>query len=325
MRTHAKISQVAHYLPEKIVTNDDLAQIMDTTDDWVHSRTGIGQRHVVTDQTTSDLATAVAEDLLEKAQIGAEEIDFIILATMTPDSVMPSTAALVQAKIGATKAFAYDLVAACSGFVYALSTAEKLIASGRYQKGMVIGAETLSRVVDWTDRSTAVLFGDGAGGVLLEACVQPSFLGEILRTDGSRGASLTAGIDQKCTPFSDATCSQPYIQMEGRAIFEFATRDVTGTIAELLSQQGLLADRIDFYLLHQANSRILDKMARKLGVASEKFPANMDKYGNTSAASIPILLSECVEAGTLRLDGSQTVLMAGFGGGLTWGALLLKI
>ena len=325
MRTHAKISQVAHYLPEKIVTNDDLAQIMDTTDDWVRSRTGIGQRHVVTDQMTSDLATAVAQDLLEKAQIGAEEIDFIILATMTPDSVMPSTAALVQAKIGATKAFAYDLVAACSGFVYALSTAEKLIASGRYQKGMVIGAETLSRVVDWSDRSTAVLFGDGAGGVLLEACVQPSFLGEILRTDGSRGASLTAGIDQKCTPFSDATCSQPYIQMEGRAIFEFATRDVTGTIAELLSQQGLLADRIDFYLLHQANSRILDKMARKMGVASEKFPANMDKYGNTSAASLPILLSECVADGRIKLDGSQTVVLAGFGGGLTWGTLLLKL
>ncbi|MGV2999317.1 ketoacyl-ACP synthase III [Streptococcus suis] len=325
MRTHAKISQVAHYLPKKIVTNDALAQIMDTTDDWVRSRTGIGQRHVVTDQTTSDLATAVAQDLLEKAQIGAEEIDFIILATMTPDSVMPSTAALVQAKIGATKAFAYDLVAACSGFVYALSTAEKLIASGRYQKGMVIGAETLSRVVDWSDRSTAVLFGDGAGGVLLEACVQPSFLGEILRTDGSRGASLTAGIDQKCTPFSDATCSQPYIQMEGRAIFEFATRDVTGTIAELLSQQGLLADRIDFYLLHQANSRILDKMARKMGVASEKFPANMDKYGNTSAASLPILLSECVADGRIKLDGSQTVVLAGFGGGLTWGTLLLKL
>lgn len=325
MRTHAKISQVAHYLPKKIVTNDALAQIMDTTDDWVRSRTGIGQRHVVTDQTTSDLATAVAQDLLEKAQIGAEEIDFIILATMTPDSVMPSTAALVQAKIGATKAFAYDLVAACSGFVYALSTAEKLIASGRYQKGMVIGAETLSRVVDWSDRSTAVLFGDGAGGVLLEACVQPSFLGEILRTDGSRGASLTAGIDQKCTPFSDATCSQPYIQMEGRAIFEFATRDVTGTIAELLDSQGLTGDEVDYFLLHQANSRILDKMARKLGLGIEKFPANMMHYGNTSAASIPILLSECVEAGSLRLDSGQTVVLAGFGGGLTWGTLLLKL
>lgn len=325
MRTHAKISQVAHYLPKKIVTNDDLAQIMDTTDDWVRSRTGIGQRHVVTDQTTSDLATAVAQDLLEKAQIGAEEIDFIILATMTPDSVMPSTAALVQAKIGATKAFAYDLVAACSGFVYALSTAEKLIASGRYQKGMVIGAETLSRVVDWSDRSTAVLFGDGAGGVLLEACVQPSFLGEILRTDGSRGASLTAGIDQKCTPFSHATCSQPYIQMEGRAIFEFAVRDVTKTIAELLDSQGLTGDEVDYFLLHQANSRILDKMARKLGLGIEKFPANMMHYGNTSAASIPILLSECVEAGSLRLDSGQTVVLAGFGGGLTWGTLLLKL
>ncbi|HHT7803134.1 TPA: beta-ketoacyl-ACP synthase III [Streptococcus suis] len=325
MRTHAKISQVAHYLPKKIVTNDALAQIMDTTDDWVRSRTGIGQRHVVTDQTTSDLATAVAQDLLEKAQIGAEEIDFIILATMTPDSVMPSTAALVQAKIGATKAFAYDLVAACSGFVYALSTAEKLIASGRYQKGMVIGAETLSRVVDWSDRSTAVLFGDGAGGVLLEACVQPSFLGEILRTDGSRGASLTAGIDQKCTPFSDATCSQPYIQMDGRSIFEFAVRDVTKTIAELLDSQGLTGDEVDYFLLHQANSRILDKMARKLGLGIEKFPANMMHYGNTSAASIPILLSECVEAGSLRLDSGQTVVLAGFGGGLTWGTLLLKL
>lgn len=325
MRTYAKISQVAHYLPEKIVTNDDLAQIMDTSDDWIRSRTGIGQRHVVVEERTSDLASAVANDLLEKAQIGAEEIDFIILATMTPDSMMPSTAALVQAKIGASRAFAYDIVAACSGFVYALSTAEKLIASGRYQKGMVIGAETLSRVVDWSDRSTAVLFGDGAGGVLLEACNQPSFLGEILRTDGRRGASLTAGIDQKSTPFSDATCSQPYIQMEGRAIFEFATRDVTGTIAELLSQQGLAADQLDFYLLHQANSRILDKMARKLGVASSKFPANMDKYGNISAASLPILLSECVADGRINLDGSQTVLMAGFGGGLTWGALLLKL
>ncbi|MGV3023419.1 beta-ketoacyl-ACP synthase III [Streptococcus suis] len=325
MRTFTKISQVAHYVPKQIVSNDDLAQIMDTSDDWISSRTGIGQRRISLDEDTSDLASQVARDLLDKSGVTADEIDFIIVATITPDSTMPSTAARVQATIGAKKAFAYDLVAACSGFVYALSTAEKLIASGRYQKGMVIGAETLSRVVDWSDRSTAVLFGDGAGGVLLEACVQPSFLGEILRTDGSRGASLTAGIDQKCTPFSDATCSQPYIQMEGRAIFEFATRDVTGTIAELLSQQGLLADRIDFYLLHQANSRILDKMARKLGIGIEKFPANMMHYGNTSAASIPILLSECVEAGSLRLDSGQTVVLAGFGGGLTWGTLLLKL
>ncbi|MFM0900499.1 ketoacyl-ACP synthase III [Streptococcus suis] len=325
MRNHAKISQVAHYLPKKIVTNDDLAQQMDTSDEWIRSRTGIGQRHIVTGETTSDLASQVARKLLEKSQLDASEIDFIIVATITPDASMPSTATMVQAAIGAKKAFAYDLVAACSGFVFALSTAEKLLASGVYKRGLVIGAETLSRSVDWSDRSTAVLFGDGAGGVLLEACEQPSFLAEILRTDGSRGASLTAGIDQKETPFSTQSRQQPFIQMEGRAIFEFATRDVTATMAELLEQADMTVDCVDYFLLHQANIRILDKMARKLGVAREKFPANMDKYGNTSAASLPILLSECVESGMLRLDGSQTVLMAGFGGGLTWGTLLLQL
>ncbi|HEM2786866.1 TPA: ketoacyl-ACP synthase III [Streptococcus suis] len=325
MRNHAKISQVAHYLPKKIVTNDDLAQRMETSDEWIRSRTGIGQRHIVTGETTSDLASQVARKLLEKSQLDASEIDFIIVATITPDASMPSTAAMVQAAIGAKKAFAYDLVAACSGFVFALSTAEKLLASGVYKRGLVIGAETLSRSVDWSDRSTAVLFGDGAGGVLLEACEQPSFLAEILRTDGSRGASLTAGIDQKETPFSTQSRQEPFIQMEGRAIFEFATRDVTATMAELLEQADMTVDCVDYFLLHQANIRILDKMARKLGVAREKFPANMDKYGNTSAASLPILLSEYVESGMLRLDGSQTVLMAGFGGGLTWGTLLLQL
>lgn len=325
MRNHAKISQVAHYLPKKIVTNDDLAQRMETSDEWIRSRTGIGQRHIVTGETTSDLASQVARKLLEKSQLDASEIDFIIVATITPDASMPSTAAMVQAAIGAKKAFAYDLVAACSGFVFALSTAEKLLASGVYKRGLVIGAETLSRSVDWSDRSTAVLFGDGAGGVLLEACEQPTFLAEILRTDGSRGASLTAGIDQKETPFSTQSRQQPFIQMEGRAIFEFATRDVTATMADLLEQADMTVDCVDYFLLHQANIRILDKMARKLGVAREKFPANMDKYGNTSAASLPILLSECVESGMLRLDGSQIVLMAGFGGGLTWGTLLLQL
>ncbi len=325
MRTYAKISQVAHYLPKKIVTNDDLAHQMDTSDEWIRSRTGIRQRHVATDETTSELASQVAKKLLEKSQLDASDIDFIIVATITPDASMPSTAAMVQAAIGAKKAFAYDLVAACSGFVFALSTAEKMLASGVYKRGLVIGAETLSRSVDWSDRSTAVLFGDGAGGVLLEACEQPSFLAEILRTDGGRAASLTAGIDQKETPFSTQSRQQPFIQMEGRAIFEFATRDVTATMAELLEQADITVDCVDYFLLHQANIRILDKMARKLGVAREKFPANMDKYGNTSAASLPILLSECVESGMLRLDGSQTVLMAGFGGGLTWGTLLLQL
>ena len=325
MTAYAKISQVAHYVPDQVIHNDDLARIMDTSDDWISSRTGIRKRHIARDQQTSDLATKVATSLLEKSQISAEAIDFIIVATITPDSNMPSTATKVQAAIGAHQAFAYDLSAACSGFVFALSTAEKMIASGRYQKGIVIGAEILSKTVDWSDRTTAVLFGDGAGGVLLERDSSPHFLAESLHSDGIRGQSLTSGGIGLHSPFSDQQENEPFLKMDGRAIFEFAIRDVTKSISKLISDQGLQSEDIDLYLMHQANYRILDKMAQQLGVSIEKFPANMMEYGNTSAASIPILLSECVEAGSIRLDGSQTILMSGFGGGLTWGSLLIKL
>ena len=325
MTAYAKISQVAHYVPDQVIHNDDLARIMDTSDGWISSRTGIRKRHIARDQQTSDLATKVATSLLEKSQIPAEAIDFIIVATITPDSNMPSTATKVQAAIGAHQAFAYDLSAACSGFVFALSTAEKMIASGRYQKGIVIGAEILSKTVDWSDRTTAVLFGDGAGGVLLERDSSPHFLAESLHSDGIRGQSLTSGGIGLHSPFSDQQENEPFLKMDGRAIFEFAIRDVTKSISKLISDQGLQSEDIDLYLMHQANYRILDKMAQKLGVSIEKFPANMMEYGNTSAASIPILLSECVEAGSIRLDGSQTILMSGFGGGLTWGSLLIKL
>ena len=325
MTSYAKISQVAHYVPDQVIHNDDLARIMDTSDGWISSRTGIRKRHIARDQQTSDLATKVATSLLEKSQISAEAIDFIIVATITPDSNMPSTATKVQAAIGAHQAFAYDLSAACSGFVFALSTAEKMIASGRYQKGIVIGAEILSKTVDWSDRTTAVLFGDGAGGVLLERDSSPHFLAESLHSDGIRGQSLTSGGIGLHSPFSDQQENEPFLKMDGRAIFEFAIRDVTKSISKLISDQGLQSEDIDLYLMHQANYRILDKMAQKLGVSIEKFPANMMEYGNTSAASIPILLSECVEAGSIRLDGSQTILMSGFGGGLTWGSLLIKL
>ena len=325
MTAYAKISQVAHYVPDQVIHNDDLARIMDTSDDWISSRTGIRKRHIARDQQTSDLATKVATSLLEKSQISAEAIDFIIVATITPDSNMPSTATKVQAAIGAHQAFAYDLSAACSGFVFALSTAEKMIASGRYQKGIVIGAEILSKTVDWSDRTTAVLFGDGAGGVLLERDSSPHFLAESLHSDGIRGQSLTSGGIGLHSPFSDQQENEPFLKMDGRAIFEFAIRDVTKSISKLISDQGLQSEDIDLYLMHQANYRILDKMAQKLGVSIEKFPANMMEYGNTSAASIPILLSECVEAGSIRLDGSQTILMSGFGGGLTWGSHLINL
>ena len=321
----AKISQVAHYVPEQVVTNDDLAQMMDTNDEWISSRTGIRQRHISRKESTSDLATEVAKKLMAKAGVTGEELDFIILATITPDSMMPSTAARVQANIGAKKAFAFDLTAACSGFVFALSTAEKFISSGRFQKGLVIGSETLSKAVDWSDRSTAVLFGDGAGGVLLEASEKEHFLAESLNSDGSRSECLTYGYSGLHSPFSDQENADSFLKMDGRAVFDFAIRDVAKSIKQTIDESPIEATDLDYLLLHQANDRILDKMARKIGVDRDKLPANMMEYGNTSAASIPILLSECVEQGLIRLDGSQTVLLSGFGGGLTWGTLILTI
>ena len=321
----AKISQVAHYVPEQIVTNEDLAQVMDTSDEWISSRTGIKERRISKTESTGDLATEVAKHLLEKADLSADELDFIILATMTPDSMMPSTAARVQARIGARKAFAFDLTAACSGFTFALSTAEKFISSGRFGKGLVIGSETMSKTLDWTDRSTAVLFGDGAGGVLLEASDKQHFLAESLNSDGSRSECLTYGQTGLTSPFSVQEKPDTFLKMDGRAVFDFAIRDVAKSIKETIEMSPVSAEELDYLLLHQANNRILDKMARKIGVDRDKLPANMTKYGNTSAASIPILLSECVEEGLIRLDGSQNILLSGFGGGLTWGTLIVTI
>ncbi|MEY8538460.1 beta-ketoacyl-ACP synthase III [Lactococcus muris] len=322
----AKITQVAHYVPENIVSNDDLAKIMDTSDEWIYSRTGIKQRHITVDENTSDLAAKVGEQLLLQADLSADQIDFIIVATISPDGSMPSTAALVQSKIDAHRAFAYDLTAACSGFVFALSTAEKLITGG-YTRGMVIGAEVLSKSLDWSDRSTAVLFGDGAGGVLLENTgTKPLIIAEHLRTDGSRGNSLTSnhlelrpGLLARPKPVAE------FIKMDGRAIFDFAVRDVPKNIQEALEKANLKPEDIDYFLLHQANSRILDKMAKKLGAERSKFLQNMQDYGNTSAASIPILLSESVKNGKLSLDKNSKIVQTGFGGGLTWGTLIVNL
>ncbi|EMB78603.1 beta-ketoacyl-ACP synthase III [Streptococcus mutans] len=324
--TFAKISQAAYYVPSQVVTNDDLSKIMDTSDEWITSRTGIRERRISQSEDTSDLASQVAKELLKKASLKAKEIDFIIVATITPDAMMPSTAACVQAKIGAVNAFAFDLTAACSGFIFALSAAEKMIKSGQYQKGLVIGAEVLSKIIDWSDRTTAVLFGDGAGGVLLEADSSEHFLFESIHSDGSRGENLTSGEHAVSSPFSQVDKKDNcFLKMDGRAIFDFAIRDVSKSISMLIRKSDMPVEAIDYFLLHQANIRILDKMAKKIGADREKFPANMMKYGNTSAASIPILLAECVENGTIELNGSHTVLLSGFGGGLTWGSLIVKI
>ncbi|PCS05324.1 3-oxoacyl-ACP synthase [Lactococcus piscium] len=309
------------------MTNEDLTKVMDTSDEWIKSRTGIEQRHISSNENTSDLATKVGQQLLAQSKLTAEAIDFIIVATISPDASMPSTASLVQAKLGAVNAFAFDLTAACSGFIYALSVADKLMTSGVYKNGIVIGAEVLSKVVDWSDRATSVLFGDGAGGVLLQSSMQgPMLLSESLKSDGSRSQSLTSNLTQPNSPFSKATqANDLFLKMDGRAIFDFAVRDVPKNILETLEKAELNLETVDYFLLHQANSRILDKMARKIKADRSKFLQNMQEYGNTSAASIPILLSEAVASGTIKLDGTQKIVLTGFGGGLTWGTVVVKI
>lgn len=320
MNMFGKITATASYVPEKIVTNDDLSNLMDTSDEWIHSRTGIKRRRVAVGENTSDLCIRVAQTLLQDAQLSAESLDFILVATITPDFNTPAVACQVQGVIGAVNAFAFDISAACAGFVYALSMAEKLIRTGA-KKGLVIGGEVLSKVLDWNDRSTAVLFGDGAGGLLLEASSEQHLLKESLKADGTRGMSLTSGFRTNENPFSqNAPAYSACMQMIGREIFDFATRDVVASINDLTQNEA-----IDYFLLHQANSRILDKVARKLKQPREKFLQNMQDYGNTSAASIPLLLDEEIKRGTLSLGSGQKVVFSGFGGGLTWGTMLTTL
>jgi 3-oxoacyl-[acyl-carrier-protein] synthase-3 len=320
MNMFGKITATASYVPEKIVTNDDLSNLMDTSDEWIHSRTGIKKRRVAVGENTSDLCIRVAQTLLQDAQLSAESLDFILVATITPDFNTPAVACQVQGAIGAVNAFAFDISAACAGFVYALSMAEKLIRTGA-KKGLVIGGEVLSKVLDWNDRSTAVLFGDGAGGLLLEASSEQHLLKESLKADGTRGMSLTSGFRTNENPFSqNAPAYSACMQMIGREIFDFATRDVVASINDLIQDEA-----IDYFLLHQANSRILDKVARKLKQPREKFLQNMQDYGNTSAASIPLLLDEEIKRGTLSLGSGQKVVFSGFGGGLTWGTMLATL
>jgi len=325
MAQYAKISATAHYIPQKKVTNDELSQIMDTSDEWIRTRTGIANRHIATTENTSDLCTKVAQFLLEKSNISADELDFILIASMTPDYAMPSTASLVQGNIGASNAFALDVSAACSGFVYALTLADKLICSKAYGKGLVIGGEVISKILNWNDRSTAVLFGDGAGGVLLTADKKPYVLAEELQTDGTRWSALTAGEMPLHSPYNSFKEVNPYLQMAGREIFDFAIRDIPKNIIATLKKVKLDVDDVDYYLLHQANVRLIDKIAKKLGTSRLKFLTNIEKYGNTSAASIPILLAEAIAKGILILGSGQKVMLTGFGGGLTWGSVLLSI
>ena len=317
MVSYGRITATASYLPPKVVTNDDLAKVMETSDEWIASRTGIRQRHIAENENTSDLCIHVANTLLQKVKKQSSDLDFIIIATMTPDYHTPSVACMVQGAIQATNAYAFDISVACSGFVYALSLANKLIQTGA-KCGLVIGGEVLSKMLDWQDRSTAVLFGDGAAGVVLEASDQPMIIKEKLYSNGSLGQALTSGLVET----TDYQKTVHPLQMEGRAIFDFATRTVVQSVKELLADE---AQSVDYFLLHQANARILDIFAKKLQVPREKFLQNIQQYGNTSAATIPLLLDEAVGDGTIILGGKQKIILTGFGGGLTWGNLLLQV
>lgn len=322
MDQYTKISCTARYVPSNVVTNDQLSKIMDTSDEWIVSRTGIRSRHISIAENTSDLSTKVAGYLLEKSGKKANEIDFIIVATMTPDFGTPSVACQVQGRIGAHQAFAFDISAACSGFIYGLSVADKLIRTGK-KCGLVIGSETLSKVIDWQDRTTAVLFGDGAAGVLVEASPTQYFLNEKLCSDGTRNESLTSGYTENKNPYYKETEEvSKYLKMNGRQIYDFSLKDVTKNIKDILADE---KETIDYFLLHQANKRIIEKISKKLAIPREKFLTNMESNGNTSAASIPLLLDESVDKGVLKLGSNQKIVLTGYGGGLTWGSLLVTL
>jgi 3-oxoacyl-[acyl-carrier-protein] synthase-3 len=313
-------------VPERIVTNDDLASMVDTSDEWIRQRTGIGERRIAGEgETTFTLSLKAAQAALEVANLDPTILDLIIVATVTPEHAFPATACLLQDALGASKAAAFDLSAGCSGFAYGLSLAADLVAAGRYQHALVVGAETLSKITDWTDRSTCVLFGDGAGAVVLKASNAPGgILSSVLGADGSGGELLIlpAGGSAQPTTAESVTASQHYIKMEGRPVYRFATRIMPEATRQVLDQAGLSVADVRLFVPHQANNRILQAAAKGLGVPEERFFSNLDRYGNTSSASIPMALCEAIEQGLVRRG--DLIVCVGFGAGLTWAAVAIR-
>lgn len=327
---YAHIVGWGRYLPSQILTNHDIAQIVDTSDEWIYSRTGIRQRRIAGErETTATLAFEAAARALAVADMHPSQLELVIVATSTPEYIFPSTASRVQDYLGANRAGAFDLSAACSGFVYAFNMASQAIASGSVSNAVVVGSETMSRVLDWTDRGTCILFGDGAGAVVLKGSEVPGgLLSSTMRSDGSGGDLLslpavyhnpvpTLGPEYLGNGHKDNT-----IAMHGRQVFRFASEVVHSSITEVAKQANLTLDEIDLIIPHQANGRILDHAAKKLKMPVEKFYSNVEWVGNTSAASIPIALSEAADAGRLQPD--DNIILVGFGGGLTWAASAVK-
>ena len=303
------------------MTNDDLSKIVETNDEWIRSRTGIRERRIATEDGTSDMAAKAAARAIEQAAILPEEIDLILLATSSPDSCFPNGACEVQAKLGAVNAACYDISAACTGFVFALSTAHAFISAGIYKTALVIGADVLSKLIDWTDRGTCVLFGDGAGAAVVRAD-ETGILGLNMHSNGEKGGVLTCGSRSNGNFLLGRKPELGYMTMDGQEVFKFAVKKVPECMNEVLRETGYTTQDIDHFVIHLANFRIIESIAKRLKVDVDKFPANMERYGNTSGASVPILFDELNRKGQLKRG--EKMILSGFGAGLTWGAILLE-
>ncbi|MBS1959915.1 MAG: ketoacyl-ACP synthase III [Bdellovibrionales bacterium] len=321
----AAITAVGAYVPPNVLTNADLEKMVDTTSDWILSRTGIAERHILKGEGlgTSDMIVPAVQELLKKRGISAEEIDCMIVGTVTPDMVFPSTANVVCDKIGAKNAWGFDLGAACSGFLYALTTGAALIESGRYKKVVVVGADKMSSIIDYTDRSTCIIFGDGAGAVLLEPNSEDlGVLDSILKSDGSGRHYLHQKAGGSVKPATAATVAakEHFVYQEGQPVFKYAVKGMADVSAELMERNRLSADDVAWLVPHQANLRIIDATAKRMGLSNEKVMVNIEKYGNTTAATLPLCLSDWEK----KLKKGDNVVLAAFGGGFTWGAIWLK-
>ena len=322
----ATITSTAHHVPEKILTNHDIEKMVQTSDEWIQNRTGIKQRHIVSEgEASSDLSTHVAKKLLSARGIDAGEIDVIIVGTVTPDHLTPSTAAIVQNNINAENAWAFDLSAACSGFLFGLETGSKLIESGDYKKVMVIGVDTMTSILDFKDRETCVIFGDGAGGVILEPTnLNNGIISSILKTDGSGASSLNVEAGGSRKPASKETIAnrEHFIRQDGKKVFKFAVKRMADVSEQILMENGLDGNDIKLFIPHQANKRIIDATGERCGIPKERTLINIDRFGNTTAGTIPIALDEAVKSKLIK--NGDYILLAAFGSGFTWGSILIK-
>lgn len=309
-------------LPKTVVTNDDLSKYMDTSDEWISSRTGIKERHIAVEETTASMSVEAAKRAMDNANVTAEEIDLIILGTVSADYVTPACACEVQAAIGADRATAFDVNAACSGFMFALNIANAYIKAGIYQTALILGAETLSKVVDWEDRSTCVLFGDGAGAAVVRADEKYGLLAFDQGSDGTKGDVLACPGRTNNNPLIRTDQKLGYVHMDGQEVYKFAVTTVPASLQKTIEEAGLMPEDIDYFALHQANIRIIQSVSKRLHVSDDKFPISLDHCGNISAASVPILLDEMNRKGLLK--PGMKVALSGFGGGLTWASAVME-